>query len=110
MKLRFLPLTGVLVAACATAGANPEFSATGTGLVSAGVACVTDELQEDGWTVSAASPAGLVRADMGTHWLEATLLADRTLTTVYQLEIRTSGSETARDAAAEVMTECSTGP
>lgn len=109
MKLRFLPLTALFAGACATAGANAEFSATGIGAVSTGVDCVTDELQEDGWTVSAASPAGLVRADMGTHWLEATILPDQELTAVYQLQIRTSGSETARGAAAELLTDCSRG-
>jgi hypothetical protein len=108
MKIQTAWLAVAALAGCATLGTQNEFSGAGIGTVAAGMDCVADEVAEEGFTVVSRDEAGLLRAEMGTAWIEANVIpADGGLSSAtHQIRVVTADNPMARDAASEVLVSC----
>lgn len=96
------------LAGCATAGERTQFDKMAVGPLEAGFACVTDEVEDNGWNVVAADDAGLVRAEQGTNWMQATIIPGPGGLTAasHQIRIEVANNDAARDVASKILTAC----
>lgn len=98
------------LAACATFGSTPEYRVTGVGAVSDVTECLTDEITDEGWTVTGGTESGIVRGEAGTNWVQATVQPQQEISAAgYLLEVSTSNTEAARDLAADLVENCGSG-
>jgi hypothetical protein len=93
----------ILLAACATTG-QTRVTGAGIGPISNAVSCAAEQLTEEGFTVTHRDDAGMVHAEQGTDRLEVRVVPGDGQR--YVIEVSGSGSETARDAANEVVNGC----
>ena len=110
MKLlaRLTPI--LLLAACG--GAPTLYTSAGEGRISDVIACAADAIDDEGFSVTDRNnDAGLLNAEYTGQddeadgsWLEIRVLRDEALE--YQIEVKTSDTDRAKDAASEVASEC----
>ncbi len=97
----FLPVLGL--AACAS-GAQTHFSTAGLGPVPTAVQCAADAIEDEGFVVTQRDEAGLLTAMRGTDRVDVTVVPDGTQR--YVINVETSNSDAARDAAEDITSEC----
>jgi hypothetical protein len=110
--LKVAPL--LVLGACA--GNQTLYSTAAEGSRENAMRCAAAAIADEGFRITSRNDdAGLLNAvhegttdDAGEHWIQMTIVPEEA-SNFFRVDVRTGDSEIARDAAAEIRTECGWG-
>lgn len=101
-RVALFPLV-LALGACASGGGT-RFSGAGLGPIPPVVECAREAIADEGFTVTQSDEAGILRAQNGNDWVQMNVRGDSGQRFV--IDITTSDSDLARDAAGDIITQC----